>query len=128
MPQLIVVDDEPSVGTLVRRTAEAAGYEVRTATSAKGFETLRAEKDPDVIVLDVVMPDTDGIELLGRLAAEGSTSRVILLSGYPDYLPVAARIARGSGLTVVGQLLKPFRVAALQELLAEAANDPTQTP
>ncbi len=105
-PLVLVVDDEATIREVVRRYLEADGVQV--AEAADGEEALRrfAELAPDVVVLDVMMPGVDGIEVLRRIRAEGDTyvlmltarteevDRVIGLSvGADDYVtkPFSAR-------------------------------------
>jgi two-component system, OmpR family, response regulator ResD len=78
---VLVVDDEPTIAEVVARYLERAGYE--TATTGDGLEALRlaAERHPDLIVLDVMLPGLGGIEVLRRLGtAEGPRTPVILLT------------------------------------------------
>jgi two-component system response regulator ResD len=76
-----VVDDEPTIAEVVARYLDRAGYE--TATTGDGLEALRlaAERRPDLIVLDVMLPGLGGIEVLRQLAAsDGPRTPVILLT------------------------------------------------
>ena len=78
---VLVVDDEPTIAEVVARYLERAGYE--TATAGDGLEALRlaAERRPDLIVLDVMLPGLGGLEVLRRLAdADGPRTPVILLT------------------------------------------------
>jgi two-component system, OmpR family, response regulator ResD len=78
---VLVVDDEPTIAEVVARYLERAGYE--TATAGDGLEALRlaADRRPDLIVLDVMLPGLGGLEVLRRLAeAEGPRTPVILLT------------------------------------------------
>jgi DNA-binding response OmpR family regulator len=78
---VLVVDDEPTIAEVVARYLERAGYE--TATAGDGLEALRlaADRRPDLIVLDVMLPGLGGLEVLRRLAeADGPRTPVILLT------------------------------------------------
>ena len=61
--RLLIVDDEPEFGKFVRKVAEEMEFEVRVTTRAPDFKEAYVAFDPTVIVLDVIMPGTDGIEL-----------------------------------------------------------------
>jgi two-component system OmpR family response regulator len=107
----LVVDDEPSLTDLVSTVLRYEDFQVRTAAS--GSEAIRVSRDfhPDVVVLDVMLPDLDGFSVLQRLRAEGVDSPVIFLTardGTED---------RVRGLTLGGDdyLTKPF---SLDELVA----------
>lgn len=117
---LLVVDDEPEVAAFFGRTAERLGFVVTLAHSAREFDRLRRAEPPDVIALDVVLPETDGIELVGRLADEGCRCPIILFSGYPDYLPLAVKLARARHLRLVYDCAKPFDLETIALALNRA--------
>ena len=66
-PSMNVVGDDPDVAEFVSNTAKSIGFEVRVAASAKEFMDLVSENEPWAIVMDIVIPDMDGIELLDWL-------------------------------------------------------------
>ncbi|MDD2922705.1 MAG: response regulator [Anaerolineales bacterium] len=79
MTKILVIDDEPSIVNLVQAYLKPEGYQVYTAADGNaGLKAARAFK-PDVIVLDVMLPGMDGIELLSRLRRE-SQAYVIMLT------------------------------------------------
>ncbi len=79
MARILVVDDEPSILKLVNAYLQPEGYEVHTAADGNsGLKAARAFK-PDVIILDVMLPGIDGVELLTRLRRE-SNAYVIMLT------------------------------------------------
>src|SRR5689334_473592 len=78
MTKILVVDDEPSVTNLVRAYLKPEGYEVYTATDGNaGLKAARAFK-PDLIILDVMLPGMDGLELLARLRRESEVYVIML--------------------------------------------------
>ena len=80
---ILVVDDEPSILALVKDILEDEGYEVDTAEDAESARASRRNRRPDLILLDIWMPDSDGISLL-REWSESSTGNapVIMMSGH----------------------------------------------
>jgi two-component system, OmpR family, response regulator MprA len=109
--RILVVDDEPAVRHAVDRALRLEGYETQLA--ADGLEALDAlaERAPDALVLDVLMPHLDGIEVCRRLRAAGDRTPVLVLTardGVPDRV-------RGLDAGADDYLVKPF---ALEELLA----------
>jgi two-component system alkaline phosphatase synthesis response regulator PhoP len=79
MTKILVIDDEPTIVNLVQAYLKPEGYEVFTATDGpSGLKAVRAFK-PDLVVLDVMLPGMDGLELLSRLRRE-SQAYVILLT------------------------------------------------
>ena len=106
-----MVDDEPAVRDAVRRALAFEGYEVSLANEGRqALEQLAAEP-VDAVVLDVLMPEVDGIEVCRRLRAVGDATPVLMLTARSD---VADRVA-GLDAGADDYLAKPF---ALQELLA----------
>lgn len=87
----LVVDDEPDVTDLVRRILVAEGFEVDTDTAGRSALARVLEDPPDLLVLDLMMPDMDGFEVLKllRLDARGRHLPVLILSartGHQDQL------------------------------------------
>lgn len=130
-PHLLVIDDEPDIGELVQKHALRIGYQVTVTNSADEFLRSLSHNKPDVIVMDMVMPGVDGIELLNSLARSKAKSLIILISGYNGkYLTPAEHLGRANGLKMVGTLEKPFRLLELRKLLEQAflgntvANEP----
>jgi len=81
--RVLVVDDEPDIRTTVKEILEDEGYQVTLAAGAVAAREARTQVRPDVILLDIWMPDTDGISLLREWASSGSlTSPVIMMSGH----------------------------------------------
>jgi len=116
---LLVVDDDPAVGAVVERVGADCGYAVSVTETARDFRASYAATKPDAIVLDVVIPDSDGLELIGELAAKESKAKLIIVSGYERYLKLASDYARFNGLDVVDALPKPIDNTALSRLLSE---------
>jgi two-component system response regulator ResD len=75
---VLVVDDEPTIAEVVARYLERAGYD--SATAGDGAEALRlaAERAPDLVVLDLMLPGIDGLEVLRRLRADGGPAVILL--------------------------------------------------
>ncbi|GIH09533.1 DNA-binding response regulator [Rhizocola hellebori] len=109
--RLLVVDDEPTIVSLLSASLRFVGFEVRTAAS--GAEALKVAADfkPELLVLDVMLPDYDGFEVVRRLRADGRHLPVLFLTardGVQDKI---------TGLTVGGDdyVTKPF---SLEEVVA----------
>ncbi len=106
-----MVDDEPPMRTALKRALELGGFEV--ALAADGSEGLEsaAEIRPDLVVLDVLMPGVDGLEVCRELRAQGSRTPILMLTARDA---VADRV-EGLEAGADDYLVKPF---ALEELLA----------
>lgn len=115
---LLVLDDDELVGAFVRRLASEMGYAVRTSSTVDAFRAHFWAQAPDEIVLDLWLGQSDGIEVLRFLAAQGCRARIILLSGTDSRTLDAARgFAEDVGLNVGAALSKPVRAAALRSAL-----------
>jgi two-component system response regulator MprA len=109
--RILVVDDEPAVRQALRRALALEGHEIDLAKD--GVEALRlvAETSPDAMVLDVLMPEVDGLEVCRRMRAAGDATPILVLTARDA---VADRVA-GLDAGADDYLIKPF---ALEELLA----------
>ena len=122
--RLLMCDDEPDVGAFVRRIAEPLGFEMHFTDQAEDFGPLYQSCRPDVVILDLVMPGTDGIELLSFLAEQRSTSRILLMSGFnPHIRDAALLLGEAHLLNMVGVVPKPVRAAELRDLLSQLAEN-----
>ncbi|MGE5270823.1 MAG: EAL domain-containing response regulator [Thiohalocapsa sp.] len=116
--RLLAIDDEPAIGRFVQRAAESIGFEVVTTDDAAKFTKTARLWHPTVVVLDLIMPGTDGIELLRALAADKCPADVVVVSGSDGkVLEAAMRLGHERGLRMSGMLQKPLRLEALRELL-----------
>lgn len=121
--RLLVIDDEPLFREFVRRVAEGEGFEVVVAHDADSFMRAYSVGEPSAIILDLVMPDIEGIELLQYLASQGCRSRVFVVSGYnTDYPRLAKAVAGGRGMTNVEALAKPLDADRLRTALASLSS------
>ena len=119
--RLVMVDDEPMMGNLVRTVAEPLGYTVETYTESVGFVAAVVKAAPDIIILDLNMPDVSGIELMRVLAANKSRARIFIISGVdPIHQMMAEKQGESLGLTMAGIIPKPVRVADLRAILKPA--------
>jgi len=109
--RILVVDDEPAVREAVDRALRLEGYETELAADgAQALEAL-ADRAPDALVLDLLMPRVDGLEVCRRLRAAGDHTPVLVLTAR-DAVPDRVR---GLDAGADDYLVKPF---ALEELLA----------
>lgn len=117
-PRLIILDDEPMVGYTMEGIADAAGYRVRLTADADEFFRAVREFTPDCIVIDLILPGMDGVQVMEILAQSACRAGIIIISGAGQrVLDAASRAATESGLRILGVLHKPFRPAELRSLL-----------
>ena len=108
-PLILVVDDEENIRFLVESGLSLAGLDTVSATNGREALAVVAERRPQLIVLDVMMPDLDGFEVLRRLRESGDRTPVIFLTARD------ATEDRVEGLTSGGDdyMVKPFAIAEL---------------
>ena len=119
---LLVIDDEPDIARYIGTVAEGLGYEVTVTTEAEEFIEAYNQKNPDVIVVDVVMPNIDGIELVKYLAQAGCRARVLVISGYTErYLDNTKTLGEAFGLVSITAMRKPIELNQLEAFLSAEA-------
>ena len=117
--RLLVIDDEPAFGEFVKEVAERLGYDVRVTLRADEFAEIYETFMPTVIVMDVVMPEVDGIELVQWLAQEKCKAKILIVTGYnPHYADAAKRLVSAGDLPSIETLTKPISLADLRAALA----------
>jgi DNA-binding NtrC family response regulator len=80
--RILVVDDEANIRALIDEILSEEGYEVTTAADAKHARAARKEHEFDLVLLDIWMPDTDGISLLKEWTESGESGTVVMMSGH----------------------------------------------
>jgi CheY-like chemotaxis protein len=127
--RLLILDDEPLTGQTIQSIAEFAGMEVRYTSDPDDFFTLVSDWEPGFIALDLIMPQMDGVQVLGELANRNCTANIIVTSGVGTrVLEAAARSAAEHGLRIAGVLSKPFSPPRLRELLKPGIHGPDGPP
>lgn len=109
--RVLVVDDEPNITELVAMALRYEGFDVKTAATGRGALTAVTQFDPALVILDVMLPDIDGMEVLRRLNHAGARVPIIFLTAKD------ATEDKVHGLTIGGDdyVTKPFSV---EELMA----------
>jgi two-component system, OmpR family, response regulator len=107
--RVLVVDDEPNITELVAMALRYEGFDVKTATTGRAALTAVAQFSPSLVILDVMLPDIDGLEVLKRLNSSGNKVPIIFLTAKD------ATEDKVHGLTIGGDdyVTKPFSIAEL---------------
>lgn len=113
--RLLLVEDEIEIQNFLRRSLEEAGYQVDTACDGKTAERLAVENPYDILIVDLGLPDQDGIELILHLRQVGVQAPVLILSARRSVDDRVRGLEQGGD----DYLTKPF---ALAELLARLRN------
>jgi two-component system, OmpR family, response regulator len=105
--QILVVDDEPSIVGAVATALRYEGFDVRVAVTGRAALSAAQEAPPDLIVLDVMLPDLDGLEVTRRLRADGIKVPILFLTARDSIDDKLAGLAIGGDDYVT----KPFSLA-----------------
>ena len=109
--RILVVDDEPPIRRLLRTSLSANGYDVEEVGTGRDAESAIARSPPDVIVLDLGLPDMNGQDLIRRLREQGSAVPIVVLSSRGDEAGKVEALDFGADDYVT----KPF---GMEELIA----------
>lgn len=116
--RLVAIDDEASFREFLAEVVQDTDYRSVITGDAAAFRNAYAELDPTVVVLDMVMPDVDGFEIMQWLVQQGYRARVVLITGFGTrYAEMAKTLAAERGLTDVITLPKPVQLAELRRAL-----------
>lgn len=111
--QLLIVDDQPGIRTLLKELFSKDGFETREAAS--GDEALKQirEKRPDLVILDVKIPDMDGIDILKEIKQYDKTIKVIMMTAYGELNVMNEVVREGAA----DYFLKPFDIHDIRSLV-----------
>lgn len=107
---ILIVDDDEAMRNCLKEHFELEGFLVTEASNGFEVDTYLEQKKPDYLLLDIFMPDKDGLETIGDLKNSGIN--IIAMSGRPEYLDMAVQLGANSAL------LKPFDFSCLKELIS----------
>jgi CheY-like chemotaxis protein len=121
---IMVVDDNPDIITIVKTILEGKGYHVLSASSGQELLNLLTDRKPDLIILDIMMPEMDGLEVLGRLKAVTETASipVILLTAKVQYEDVLGGYKLGADYYITKPFTSTQLVNGINLLLGEGKN------
>lgn len=118
-PHILLVDDDRQVVRFLKKALEAAGYTVTAATS--GVQALVAihKRQPDLLILDLNMPEPDGFDLLKIERSKFPCLRVLAISGYLEGALLEAASVFGANATLGKPIEAAVLVAKVRELLGK---------
>jgi len=123
---VFIVDDEEGILDIVSRGLQRAGYRTTMFRNGGDFERAVGREVPDLCIMDLALPDLDGVAILNELAQQCYRGRILLMSGHsPQILRSVSRLAEDNNLNIIGCLHKPFTI---QSLLDTVAASPAQSP
>jgi len=130
MPKkLLIIDDQAGITRVVGLIVKQLGLEFRAVNSSLRATEEFISYQPDILILDMIMPEKDGIDVLNEILLTGIPAKIVLTSGYSDaYLRLAEGVAKFYDTEQVSVLKKPFRRAELVKLLTDLSRDNEQEP
>jgi DNA-binding NtrC family response regulator len=118
--RLLVVDDVADFLEIVTEVASSMGYEVQSASCASEFKDLYLSFKPAVCVIDIVMPNEDGVSILEWLSKLQERPRVVIVSGYnPFFMRMASLLSSEHAIKVSATLVKPVSITALRDAIGK---------
>jgi DNA-binding response OmpR family regulator len=116
--RLLVMDDDPDVGSFFGQVGEDLGFETRVLAEPAQFAQTVLDFSPTVVLLDLQMPGRDGIELLRELSTLERHPKVLIASGLDSrVLTTATELGISMGVDVAGAFCKPIALDELEVLL-----------
>ena len=127
--RLLVIDDEEDICDTIAEIASARGFDVATISDPAEVSDKLTHFTPDLVMLDLMMPGTDGVELLRLLVDRVRTAKICLMSGSDQrVLNSARRLGSAHGLDVVAALEKPIDIAVLRATLDQMSGSGKTQP
>ena len=115
--RLLIVDDEPEDRRMLASLAQSCGCTVREAAGLQEMNAIRREWDPELLILDIVMPAPDGLAILRQLSEAHCRTPMILVSAHDTLLLPARNLGRVYGAEIVDAMVKPIGTAAFTAAL-----------
>jgi two-component system, NtrC family, response regulator AtoC len=116
-PRVLAVDDDPNFLSALEEICEQSGFETSTAKSLEDARSKFSDNIPDVVLMDLVLPDGSGFELLRDLEKAGTSTEVVLITGHASVDSAVEALRLG----VTDLLLKPIDVERLRQILLQIA-------
>jgi DNA-binding response OmpR family regulator len=116
MTQILIIDDEPVIGSMLKKVFEREGYNVIVASNGEDGMKLYKEKQPDIVITDLILPGKEGIQIIMELRKEDPNLPIIGMSGGgyidPDsYLHLAKSLGANAVFT------KPIKIEELLNIV-----------
>ena len=129
IPRLLIVDDEPDVAEFLAEVGRQCGYDVSKMCVLQEIQQALAERPPQVVTLDLQMPNLDGVQMLRYLADQKVKAGILLISGTDARVrSTSLRLGTELGLNMLGTLQKPVHIKELEAFLQRAIPNVAFTP
>ncbi len=118
VPRILIVDDEPRMCESLKALLDPYGYDIQTLTSGREATEFLSKHDIDLVLLDIVMPDMDGLQVMEHINAQNLPTLVILITGHGSTKSVISALRKGA----FDYLRKPFDDQGLLRTIENALN------
>ena len=120
--RILILDDDAAVGQTIQWIAEGLGFEAEFVTRPDEFFQRLDQMCPDIITLDLIMPELDGVEIMRLLGERKTRAKIVISSGIGSrVLEAAQRSALEHGLSILGVISKPISKEALHLLVGDGS-------
>jgi EAL domain-containing protein (putative c-di-GMP-specific phosphodiesterase class I) len=121
--RILILDDDAAVGQTIQWIAESLGFQAEFVTHPDEFFKRLVQMSPDIITIDLAMPELDGVEIMRLLAERQCKSKIIISSGMGTrVLDAAQRSASEHGLSIAGVISKPISKEAMRALIGQGGD------
>jgi len=117
--QILIVDDAAFMRMMIRDILTKDGYVIHEATNGQEAVTKYQEINPDLVTMDITMPDVDGIEALKRIRDADPSAKVLMVSAMGQQKLILEALEAGASDFIV----KPFQPTKVLEIVHKALND-----
>lgn len=116
---ILVLDDDPDIGEVLRQLLSEKGFRVEVATSSSAGLKMVSRKEFHVLILDLRMPEMDGIAVLNKIREKDKDLAIIVLTGYPSVESAVASLRGG----VADYVEKPFDKEKLLSVISDVVRE-----
>jgi len=130
MKKILLVEDDPLIYRMYQKAFGLAGFETEIAENGQAGLDILATFHPDIILLDIMMPTMNGVEMLDKLKAEPTTQAipVVVLTNMSEAQVTSQVFAKGASLTIVKSETDPDQVIAWINSVLDKAPQPEVSP
>ncbi len=127
--RILILDDDAAVGQTIQWIAESLGFEAEFVIRPEAFFQRLEQMSPDILTIDLVMPELDGVEIMRLLAERKCRAKIVISSGMGTrVLEAAQRSALEHGLSILGVISKPISKEALRLLVGDGSESDQPAP
>lgn len=117
--RLLAIDDEEKYLDFIKFVAEDMNFDVRTLSYSTEFAAVYQDFDPDILLIDIMMPECDGIEIARWLSGRDTPKKIIFMSGLrSDFSQFSRALTDPEGIHTIHSFRKPINLGPFRELLA----------